>query len=298
MAVGSMRTPAPAAGVTRALRLALNEDIGAGDITAQLLIPPAMRCRAEFISRGKCVVAGHFLLDPIFRTLDRNAVVRLMCRDGRSCRKGQRLAVVEGTCRAVLAGERTALNFLQRLSGIATLTRRFVEKAGTHGVAIYDTRKTTPGLREVEKMAVKAGGGRNHRMGLFDGMLVKDNHLAAIRHDPEALRKAVTGARRRCPGRPVEVEAKNESETRLALRAGADVIMLDNMNEGRLRRAMRLIRSFETKNGGRKIAIEISGGVSLKTVGRFARLRPDRISVGALTHSAPAVDISMEVVLV
>lgn len=261
------------------------EDLGTrGDVTSQALIPAAARGRAFLIAKQSGVVAGIGPAAMVFRSLSPRLRFRALVRDGARVPAFTKLARIEGPLRAILAGERTALNLLQRLSGIATLTRQFVALARPHGVTILDTRKTTPGLRAAEKYAVRCGGGRNHRMGLYDAVLIKDNHIKAV----GSPARAVLMARRHARGLPIEVECQSLGEVRNAIPARPDVIMLDNLAPGETRRAIALIRRHKT------IGIELSGGVTLASIGRLARFRPDFISVGALTHSAPSLDISLE----
>ena len=283
----SLRSAPPDPGALRRLiRAALAEDLGArGDVTSRALIPAAARGHAVLVVKQAGIVCGLEIAGKVFGALSPRIRFRRLVRDGARVPEHTRLARLDGPLRAILAGERTALNLLQRLSGIATLTRQFVELARPYRVTILDTRKTTPLFRDLEKYAVRCGGGRNHRMGLYDAVLIKDNHIAAVGSPAHA----VAIARRRAGGLTVEVECQTPAQVRSALAARPDVIMLDNLPESETRRAIALIRRR------RNIAIELSGGVTLATVGRLARLRPDFISVGALTHSAPAMDISLEI---
>jgi len=277
--------PVDPALVRRLVRTALAEDLGRrGDVTSRALIPATATGRATIIARDSGVAAGLGIVGVVFHALSPRVRFRPLVRDGARVPASTRIARLDGPLRAIMAGERVALNLLQRLSGIATLTRQFVDRARPHQVVILDTRKTTPGLRELEKYAVRCGGGRNHRMGLFDAVLIKDNHISAV----GSPARAVALARRRAKGLSVEVECESLAQVRNALGARPDIILLDNLAPGDTRRAIALIRRH------RKIAIELSGGVTLATVGRLARLRPDFISVGALTHSAPALDIALE----
>ncbi|MGQ9476081.1 MAG: carboxylating nicotinate-nucleotide diphosphorylase [Actinomycetota bacterium] len=267
-----------------AVRRALDEDLRSqGDITSRALIPPEMRGRGVIVMREEGVVAGLPLASMTFRLLDPKAHFQALVSDGDRPGASAEIAVVEGTVSTILEGERTALNFLQHLSGVATLTSRFVAAAAPHGVEILDTRKTTPGLRALEKYAVRAGGGKNHRFGLYDGVLIKDNHIAAVGGTEEAVRRA-----REVLGEEVgiEVEVQDLDELEEALRAGADVIMLDNFEVEEVREAVRLV-------GGRA-KLEVSGGIDLDNVTAYASTGVDFISVGALTHSAPALDIALE----
>lgn len=269
----------------RVVDAALSEDAGTGDITTMSIVGPAQRGEAVIVAKESCVVAGLFVADRVFRHIDPGVSFRPMFRDGDAIRKGQTIASVAGRLSTILTGERVALNFLQRLSGIATLTSRFVRKTERTGATILDTRKTTPCLRPLERYAVRAGGGRNHRFGLFDSVLIKDNHIEAA----GGVRIAVSRARAGVPpGSLIEVEVTGQRELKEALSAGADIIMLDNMSVERIRKAVRTV--------AKGALTEASGGISLANVGAIARTGVDFISVGALTHSARAVDISMKVV--
>jgi len=261
---------------------ALAEDVGDGDITTAATVTPELMARGMFLVKAECVLAGLDVAFETFRQVD--ASVRCLARqhDGDRCRAGDEIAVVEGTARALLIGERTALNFLQRLSGIASRTRRFVDAAGGRAT-ILDTRKTTPTLRLLEKYAVRAGGASNHRAGLFDAILIKDNHIRLA----GGIAGAVARARADRGGWPIEVEAETLAQVTEALAASADTILLDNMPIERIREAVVLARG--------RAAIEISGGVTLERIPELAATGADFISVGALTHSAPAVDISFEI---
>jgi nicotinate-nucleotide pyrophosphorylase (carboxylating) len=267
--------------------LALAEDVGAGDATSLATIEETTAAVAEMVTREPLVVAGLPLSAAVFREVSANIEASLLCHDGQSVAAGQVLMRLTGPARALLTGERVALNFVQRLSGIATLTAQFVRAVAGASAKILDTRKTTPGWRRLEKYAVVCGGGQNHRMGLFDMVLIKDNHLAALqREQPNAISAAVRRARARYPSLPLEVEVTTLAQAQQAAEAGADIILLDNMNAEQMRQAVRLIN--------RRARTEASGGVTLATVGEIARSGVDFISVGALTHSARAVDISLE----
>jgi nicotinate-nucleotide pyrophosphorylase (carboxylating) len=270
------------ADLERTVAAALEEDLGPErrDLTTELVVPAQARAEARITARAEGVVAGMPALVEVYRQLDPDVLVEGLAEDGASCRPGQTLALLQGRLRSLLAGERVALNFLQQLSGVATMTRRFCEAAAP--AQLLDTRKTVPGLRALQRAAVRAGGGRNHRPGLAGAILIKDNHLAAAGGVAEAVRRA------RAAGLPVEVEVETMEQLAEALAAGADIVLLDNMTPDQVADAARLAR-------GRAV-LEVSGGVTLTTAGRYAAAGADRISVGALTHSAPALDISMEVV--
>lgn len=288
----------PGSGVSlqECVRLALAEDLGSldlsssHDVTSLLSVAPEARGRAVLVAKARGVAAGMECAAVAFRLLDPAAEIEVMRRDGERFVPGDALLVVAGGMRGLLAAERTALNFVQRLSGVATLTRAFVDAVAGTGAAILDTRKTTPGLRHLEKAAVVAGGGQNHRIGLFDQVLLKENHFASTRpltHE-EVVRRCVAGQ-----DRPVVAEARSADEAVAVVRGGAAVVLLDNFPPGEpLRAAVRAVREAASRLG-RRIAIEASGGVDLASVRAFAECGVDRISVGALTHSAPAVDLSL-----
>ncbi|MFM8887060.1 MAG: carboxylating nicotinate-nucleotide diphosphorylase [Chthoniobacterales bacterium] len=270
------------------IRRALAEDLGPGDITSEAFIPESQRSPAAIVAKEDCVVAGLDAAAEVFRQIDPKIEVKALNKNGDRVTKGTQVLRADGPTRALLAAERTALNFLQQLSGVATLTRQFVDAvAGTKAV-ILDTRKTTPGLRELERAAVRAGGGTNHRFGLFDQILAKDNHLA-VTSDASSLQSAIDRARSAKPDVIVEIEADNLDQVRMlcALR-GIDIILLDNMTPDKMLEAVRI-------RGDRPILLEASGGVNLQTVRAIAETGVDRISVGALTHSARAADFSMEI---
>ncbi|NOY80496.1 MAG: carboxylating nicotinate-nucleotide diphosphorylase [Kiritimatiellaeota bacterium] len=271
-------------------RAALAEDVGRGDATTAAVVPDGLEVSAVFVCREACVCAGLPVVDAVFRELDPKAVLEVCVEEGRQCEAGTELARITGDARALLTGERTALNFLQRLSGIATVTRRFVDAVRGRSVEILDTRKTTPGLRKLEKYAVRMGGGQNHRFGLYDRVMIKDNHriLAAL-EGPGAIHRTVAACRRQAPGLDIEVEADTIEQVAAALEAGADIILLDNMSDDDMAEAVRMVR-------GRAV-LEASGGITLERVAAVADTGVDCISVGALTHSAPAVDISMQIEL-
>ncbi len=270
--------------VKKILRLALEEDIGNSDITTTLLIPEGDRARALLIAKGNFVVAGMPFAEEVFRTIDPHTDFRIYFSEGAKAAKGDVIAEISGNTGTLLSCERVSLNVLQRLSGIATLTGLFVEKVKGLNARIVDTRKTTPGLRFMEKYAVRTGGGNNHRFGLYDGILIKDNHIEAA----GGITAAVAFARRAHHLSKIEVEVENLNELNEALAAGADVVMLDNMSLNDMKEAVRI--------AGGKIIIEASGNMSLEKVRAVAETGVDLISVGALTHSAPAADISMKIV--
>lgn len=273
--------------IRAAVKAALAEDLGSGDVTSLATVPASATFTVVMRAREPMVVAGIGFAETAFRQLSRLVRIKKLARDGQSVKAGARLLEVSGSARAILSAERVALNFVQRLSGVATITARFVAEIKGTRAQILDTRKTTPGWRRFEKYAVSCGGGRNHRIGLFDMVLIKDNHLAALREaKPNAVAAAVSCARKKFPKLKVEVEADTLAQVKQAADAGADIILLDNMNNADLRRAVKLIAS--------RAKTEASGGVNLQTVRRIAATGVDFISVGALTHSARAVDIGLD----
>jgi nicotinate-nucleotide pyrophosphorylase (carboxylating) len=273
--------------VREAVERALAEDIGSGDVTTLATVPKTARARAEMRAREPLVVAGLDLAVATFRQLSGKLKIERIAADGSKLAAGATLMTVAGPARAILSAERVALNFVQRLSGVATLTAQFVEAVKGMRARILDTRKTTPGWRRLEKYAVACGGGQNHRMGLFDMVLIKDNHLAALQGAaPNAIAAAIQRARAAYPKLEVEVEADTIAQVEQAAEAGADFILLDNMSPQKLRQAVKLV-------GGRA-KTEASGGVTLASVRAIAESGVDFISVGALTHSAGAVDIGLD----
>jgi len=267
--------------IERVVQAALAEDVGAGDVTTEATVDRDAMGAAELLVREAGVVCGLRVAEAVFRALDPEIRFEPLVEEGAVLDRPTAVALVTGPERAILTGERTALNFLGRLSGIATLTRRYVDSVAGTGVAILDTRKTTPGLRALEKYAVACGGGRNHRFGLDDGVLVKDNHLRAAGSVREAVERA-----RATTDLPVEVECDTLEQLAEALAAGAEAILLDNMTPEELRAAVAL--------AGGRARLEASGGVTLETVRAIAETGVDEISVGALTHSARSLDVSLE----
>jgi nicotinate-nucleotide pyrophosphorylase (carboxylating) len=266
--------------------IALQEDIGQGDVTTDFFVPASLRTSARIVARERAIVAGGETAAAVFRRVDRTLRLEIVCRDGAEIAPGGTILEVRGAARSILKAERVALNFLQRLCGIATLTRQFVDAAGDPRVKIMDTRKTTPGLRVLEKAAVVAGGGSNHRFGLYDMVLVKDNHLIANSGLAEFARR-IKQLRKERPNVRIEVEADNLDQVRVFVDLeGVDVILLDNMPPTQMREAVALRKN--------SIKFEASGGVTLKNVRRIAAAGVDFISVGALTHSARAIDLSLE----
>jgi nicotinate-nucleotide pyrophosphorylase (carboxylating) len=267
--------------------LAFKEDIGTGDVTTQILISPALKTRAILLAKSDGKLAGIEIARRVFLKLDPEMKFKTLIKDGSPLKKGNIIAELKGKAHAILTGERTALNFLQRLSGIATHTSQFVARVSDLPVLIIDTRKTTPGYRLLEKYAVRMGGGHNHRLNLTDGILIKDNHLALLRAEGKTLREAVVQAKKKAPkGLKVEVETTNLDEVREAVSAGADIILFDNMSPAMMQRGVKLL--------SKGILSEASGGVNLESVRAIAETGVDFISIGALTHSSKALDISLE----
>jgi nicotinate-nucleotide pyrophosphorylase (carboxylating) len=276
-------------GATDIIELALREDIGTGDVTTLSLIPEELEAKGIMLAKEAGVVSGLGVAEAVFRRVDDRIRFEAIVTDGARLQERTALARIHGPARSILMGERVALNLLQRLSGVATLTSRFVDQVKGTKAVIVDTRKTTPGLRVLEKRAVVDGGGQNHRFNLSDGVLIKDNHLAAL-GSSDRITRAIQLARRRAPHTVrIEVEVTTVVEAAEAVEAGADIILLDNMSIEGMKSAVDLI-------GGRAL-VEASGGVDLTSVRAIAETGVDLISVGALTHSAPALDISLELEL-
>ncbi len=279
-------TALPAADIRRTVRLALEEDLAEGDVTTSALFRRRMPARAEIVAQQTLVVAGMAAAVQTFLSVDPFLQLSVVRRDGQGVNAGSPVLVIEGDGRSILQAERVALNFLQHLSGIATLTRRYCRAVRGFPVSIMDTRKTIPGWRALQKWAVALGGGTNHRRSLSDGLLIKDNHLALLRSGRQATRTACRLAGENGPGpMQIMVEVESLSQVREALSGKADVILLDNMTPAQVRRAARLI--------GRQTQIEVSGGITLKNVRAMAAAGADRISIGALTHSAPAAPLHL-----
>ena len=268
--------------IERIVRTALEEDIGLGDVTTEVTVDPEATARAELVAKEDFCLAGIEVASKVFRVLDPEVAFEKLQEDGCKVRRGEVLAWIKGRAALLLQGERVALNLLQRMSGIATLTAQYVELVKGTGAVIVDTRKTVPGLRALDKYAVRMGGGRNHRIGLFDGVLIKENHIAAA----GGIAAAIGNAKSKLPHTlKIEIETRNLDEVQQALDAGADIIMLDNMTLEEMRRGVDLV-------SGRAL-VEASGGVNLETVRDIAETGVNIISVGALTHSVKAADISL-----
>lgn len=279
------------------IRNALKEDIGRTDITSRILIPPREELKAEILLKEDAVIAGLDIAKMIFKTLDKAVLFNAQCSDGSSQRAGKVIAALRGNARAILSAERTALNFLSHLSGIAALTGKFVSAVRPYKVKIMDTRKTIPGLRELQKYAVRIAGGYNHRMGLWDEVLIKDNHIAvsSVFRLQSSIKELIEIAKKKRPkNMKIEIEVKNLREFKEALGAGPDIIMLDNMKIADIRKAVEIRRA--TRDARNNTLLEASGGVSLNNAREIAATGIDIISIGALTHSVKAVDMSLEVI--
>lgn len=266
------------------IELALFEDIGKGDLTSEATIEETLSSKGIITAKEEGIIAGLQIAEMVFHELDPNLIFVSSLKDGDGMQRGEEVATITGRVKNILSAERAALNFLQRLSGIATLTSKYVEKIKGTNAKILDTRKTTPGLRALEKYAVKMGGGENHRMGLFDMILIKENHIKAVGN----ISKTIQKAKAKYPNEKILVETKNLDEVKEAVNSEVDWIMLDNMSIDKMKKAVKVIRSSK-----REIKIEASGRIDLNNVREVALTGVDFISVGVLTHSAPAVDFSL-----
>lgn len=272
------------AAVDALIDAALAEDLGTGDITTDAIVDSRTQGSAQILAKKPTVVAGLFLVERILKRLNSQIRVELLVAEGKKVAAGTVLCRVHGPYDALLKGERTLLNFLQRLCGVATLTRRYATAVRKYRCKVLDTRKTAPGMRTLEKYAVRTGGGSNHRTGLYDAILVKENHIAAAGGVPQAI----AAVKKHNPGMPVEIEVTNMEELVLAVEYGADIVLLDNMGLADIYRAVSMV--------GERVELEVSGGVTLSTIRAIGATGVHRISVGALTHSAPAADLSMLIV--
>lgn len=262
---------------------ALREDMPGGDITSENIVPPGSVSRALIVAKEKGVLAGIDVAEKVFKKIDQTIDIKIHRKDGQHIMRGDRIAALKGSSISLLKGERTALNFIQRMSGIATTTHSFVKALEGKKTKILDTRKTTPGLRFLEKYAVRMGGGTNHRFSLSDMVMIKDNHIKIVGRIAEAVKLA---RKKIEPGIKIEVEASNTEEALEALQSGADIVMLDNMSLDKMREAMKMLHG--------KVLVEVSGNVSLARASKIAEIGVDFISVGAITHSYKSLDISME----
>lgn len=288
------------------IQLAIQEDIGSGDITTESIFPPDLMGEGEFFAKEDGVIAGLPVVERLFSKIDKNILLKKGISEGMFVKKGDVIASVNGNVRPILSGERIALNFLQRLSGIATLTAQFVEEVKPLKVAVMDTRKTAPGWRYLEKYAVAIGGGVNHRMGLYDQVLVKDNHLDFMKKELSAeeiagisvIEKTVSMLRTKIGSHVlIEVETRTLSEVEDAIKSNVDVILLDNMDTEKIRSAVSLVKNGKYVKGAHRPLTEASGNITLDNVKSIAQAGVDRISIGALTHSAKALDISLKISL-
>jgi nicotinate-nucleotide pyrophosphorylase (carboxylating) len=270
--------------IDKILWSALKEDIGKGDITSKLVVPKDQEANFKIIARENGILAGGVFVKRLFRLLSPEIKIRFLANEGAKIKKNEVIAIIKGNARKILMGERVALNILCRLSGIATLTRKFLKKITSSGVQILDTRKTTPNLRLLEKYAVTVGGGKNHRFGLYDMILIKDNHIKLAGGLSNAIKKIPQQYKTRFP---FEVEVKNITELKEALALNVPWIMLDNMKLKEIRKAVKLTQG--------RAKLEVSGGVNLKTIKSIAKTGVNYISIGALTHSAPIIDMAMKV---
>ena len=281
------KMPSPEEQIDNIIDLALTEDLGHGDITSDMLIPPDLHGKASIIIKERGILAGVEVAKKVFLRVDPLLKVDILIKDGTKVKPGDTIATISGRVISILKAERAALNFLQRLSGIASQTAKYVAKTRDLAVDITDTRKTTPGLRLLEKFAVRMGGGKNHRLHLGDGILIKDNHLAALYTLGMSLKAIVIKAKQNAPqGMKVEVEVNTIQEARDAIEAGADIIMLDNMSPDEMRHVVSLLPS--------QVKAEASGGITLVNIRQAATTGVHLISIGALTHSPKALDISLE----
>ncbi len=283
------------------IKSALKEDIGKIDVTTSFLIPSSLKVRADIIAKSSGVLAGLPLVETVYDLLDSGLRIKFNAKDGDNIEPGKAVCYLEGQATSILKGERLALNLLGRASGIATITKKFVDKTKKYNVDIMDTRKTTPNMRYIERYAVRVAGGQNHRFGLFDQVLIKDNHLAALRQllpnrkSTLIIKDAIETAKRRAQKNvKIEIEVRSIAEFEEALSAGADIIMLDNMHPDRIKEAVKIRNAGSAR--ARQVKIEASGGITLDNVEEYSRTGVERISIGALTHSAPALDFALNVI--
>jgi len=282
--------------VKEIIQKALEEDIGKEDITTLYTIPSFLKVKAKLIAKESLVLCGIDIFGQVFKTLDKNIQIKTLKKDGSEVKKGEVLAVLEGKASAILKGERTALNFLSHLSGIASKTRKFLNKVKKYKVKILDTRKTIPGLRALEKYAVRTGGGLNHRQGLWDGIIIKENHLLGLgikgrnKFDFPRLASLIKNIKK-AVGKKVEVEVENLREFKCVCECRPDIILLDNFSPQQVKKAVLFRNEYFPE-----IKLEVSGGIDESNIIKFAKFQVDFISLGALTHSSPAKDISLEVI--
>jgi len=281
--------PPPPSYIRQIVQTALEEDIGFGDLTSNALFSPGMSAHSQIVAKEAMVVAGLAVAQEVFHQIDDSLTVTFHQRDGAWVRANTQLLTITGNAQSLLQAERVALNFMQRLGGVSTLTRQFCRAVGEHSVKIADTRKTTPGLRVLEKWAVRLGGGYNHRFSLHDGILIKDNHLMVLAANNRSLSQACQLAKQQAPhGLRISVEVESLAQVREALQGKADIILLDNMSASKIQQAVKIIKS--------QALVEVSGGITLHNIQDIANTGIDIISIGALTHSAPAMDLSMDII--
>jgi len=279
----------PLSHIRKIVQIALEEDLGFGDLTSNTLLSKNMSANAEIVAKEAMVVAGLAVAQEVFHQIDGTLTVKCHQRDGAWVGANTQLLTISGNAQSLLQAERVALNFLQRLSGISTITRQFCRAVEEHSVKIADTRKTTPGLRTLEKWAVRLGGGYNHRFALHDGILIKDNHLMVLAAHKTSLSQACRLAKQLAPhGLRISVEVETLAQVRQALQGKADVILLDNLSPSKIQQAVGIIKS--------KALVEVSGGIKLDNIRDMAKTGVDIISIGALTHSAPAMDLAMDII--
>ena len=289
MGTKSPVAPPPHSHIRQIVKTALEEDLGFGDLTSSALLSPDIVAKAQIVAKEAMVVAGLAVAQEVFHQIDDSLTVTFHQRDGAWVRANTQLLTITGNAQSLLQAERVALNFMQRLGGISTLTRQFCRAVGEHSVKIADTRKTTPGLRVLEKWAVRLGGGYNHRFSLHDGILIKDNHLMVLAANNRSLSQACQLAKQQAPhGLRISVEVESLAQVREALQGKADIILLDNMSPSKIQQAVKIIKS--------QALVEVSGGITLHNIQDIANKGIDIISIGALTHSAPAMDLSMDIV--
>ena len=281
--------PPPRSHIRQIVKTALEEDIGFGDLTSTVLLSPDMVAKAQIMAKDAMVVAGLAVALEVFHQIDDSLKLKLHQDDGNWVKANTKLLTITGNAQSLLQAERVALNFMQRLSGISTLTRQFCRAVGEHSVKIADTRKTTPGLRTLEKWAVRLGGGYNHRSSLHDGLLIKDNHLLVLAANNISLSQACQLAKQQAPhGLRISVEVETLAQVRQALQGKTDIILLDNMSPAKIQQAVEIIKD--------QALVEVSGGITLHNIQDIANTGIDIISIGALTHSAPAMDLSMDII--
>ncbi len=288
MSTHKIVAPPPRSYIRKIVKAALEEDLGFGDVTSNTLIPAKISANAQIMAKEAMVVTGLEVAQEVFHQVDNSLVFQSHQQDGDWVKAQTKILTIAGKAQSLLQAERVALNFMQRLSGISTLTRQFCQAASRYSVKIADTRKTTPGLRALEKWAVRAAGGYNHRFSLHDGILIKDNHLMVLEANNISLCQACRLAKQQAPhGLRISVEVESLAQVREALNGKADIILLDNMSPSKIRQAVKIAKN--------KALIEVSGGITLNNIQEYIGTGMDIISIGALTHSAPAMDLSMNI---